>query len=101
MRGCLSISIDFARRFLETTHGWTHDDWLDQNDGDININYKGGTIGSEERQSDAHHYIWVNDRHAPIYYRADYEYSLMKGKEIDELIQQHRPNALKLRVLAM
>ncbi len=95
LRGCLSISRDFARRFLETTHGWEHGECLDQNTKD-NTN-----AGGEFGDSTLSRYIWVNDRHAPIYYRADFEYSLVKGKEIDELIQEHRPHALKLRVLTI
>jgi hypothetical protein len=95
LRGCLSISRDFARRFLETTHGWEHGEWLDRNDGD-NTN-----AGGDFNDRTLSRYMWVNDRHAPIYYHADVEYSLVKGKEIDELIQEHRPHALKLRVLAI
>ena len=44
------------------------------------------------------HHTWVNDRHDPMYVRADSEYSLENGDAIDELIKEHHPHALKRRV---
>ena len=41
---------------------------------------------------------WVNDRRAPMYVRADSEYSLENGRAIDELIGEHHPRALLRRV---
>lgn len=102
MRGCLSISIDFARRFIETTHGWEHGEWLDQNERGSIEDDEENANNRDDRQpsSTSHHYVWVNDRHAPLYPRADLEYSLVKGKEVDALIHEHRPHALKLRILS-
>eukprot|EP00581_Thalassiosira_minuscula_P004394 CAMPEP_0183736512 /NCGR_PEP_ID=MMETSP0737-20130205/49474_1 /TAXON_ID=385413 /ORGANISM="Thalassiosira miniscula, Strain CCMP1093" /LENGTH=330 /DNA_ID=CAMNT_0025970529 /DNA_START=1 /DNA_END=993 /DNA_ORIENTATION=+ len=106
MRGCLSISHDFARRFLETTHGWWHDGQMDGNEHETNttqiLDYESkAEIGSIEKQRLEKHHTWVNDRHDPMYVRADSEYSLEKGKEIDELIKQHHPHALQRRVMSM
>ena len=114
MRGCLSISHDFARRFLETTHGWWHDGSMEHKDESISSeptsmqtkerkDAKSKEIVSEkDRQSsiDSHH-TWVNDRHDPMYVRADSEYSLKKGDEIDQLIGEHHKDALKRRVMSM
>ncbi len=57
-------------------------------------------VTDDDQISTRNQHIWVNDRHCPLYLRADLEYSLVKGKEIDQLIKEHHPHALKLRVLA-
>ena len=59
-------------------------------------------VSEKDRQSsiDSHH-TWVNDRHDPMYVRADSEYSLKKGDEIDQLIGEHHKDALKRRVMSM
>ncbi len=59
IRGCLTISEDFARSFIETTHGWNHD---------------------EDH--------WVDDREVPIYKRADPEFSSEHGDAIDKLLDE-------------
>jgi len=82
MRGCLSVSKEFARKFLETTHGW----W---NDGDL-----------DGISRDTHH-TWVDDRQSPMYVRADSDFSMEHGDAIDRLIEEHHPNALKKRVISM
>jgi hypothetical protein len=131
MRGCLSISTDFARGFLRTTHGWHH-----PQDGDDVVVDDGGGGGGEgggattttqtttttkttttttktttttttsvgvtvvdagPSPSDRRR-TWVNDRRAPMYVRADSEYSLENGRVIDELIGEHHPRALLRRV---
>ena len=89
MRGCLSISTDFARRFLETTSGWWHDG-------------KSSThVSDEDHSTDPDHHTWVNDRHDPMYIRADSEYSVENGAVIDKLIEEHHSDALKRRVTSM
>lgn len=69
IRGCLTISEDFARSFIETTKGWKHD---------------------EDH--------WVDDRDVPIYSRADSEFSNANADKIDKLIEEHKPEALEERV---
>lgn len=81
MRGCLSISKEFAQFFLETTHGW----W---NDGELN-----GT-----NRNTPHHHTWVDDRQSPMYVRADSDFSMQHGDAIDRLIEEHHPHALQKRV---
>lgn len=69
IRGCLTISEDFARSFIETTHGWNH----------------------EEDH-------WVDDRELPIYKRADPEYSNEHGEKIDNLLEEHIEEQIEERV---
>jgi hypothetical protein len=69
IRGCLTISEDFARSFIDTTAGWRHD---------------------EDH--------WVDDRGLPIYKRADPEFSSRHGPRIDRLLGEHEPDALEERV---
>jgi len=71
LRGCLSISPDFAKSFIDTTSGW---------------------------QSDHNVTNWVDDRSDPIYIRADPEYSLTMGKYLDELLEECIPRAFEGRV---
>ena len=115
--------MDFARGFLRTTHGWH---WHDDDDYDYDYDYDygegiGGGKGEGGRAtkkkttttttttttsaltddagsaSDSRR-TWVNDRRAPMYVRADSEYSLENGRVIDELIGEHHPRALLRRV---
>lgn len=76
LRGCLSISNEFAASFLETTQGWHHD-------GDDN--------------AIADHYTWVDDRHCPLYVRADPHYSRSMAATIDDLLQKHVQDAWRKR----
>jgi len=69
LRGCLSISQDFAREFLLTTEGWRRA-------------HEGGGGGDV---------YWVDDRHDPLYPRAVPEYSQKNGPAIDQLLEAHRP----------
>lgn len=69
IRGCLTISEDFARSFIETTHGW---------------------------KDDEDH--WVDDREVPIYQRADTDYSDAHGETIDKLLEDHVEDELQERV---
>jgi hypothetical protein len=71
IRGCLTISEDFARSFIENTAGWEHAD-------------------SEDH--------WVDDREFPIYKRADSEYSNANADMIDQLLEEQNPGALEERV---
>lgn len=73
LRGCLFISMDFCRQFLETTSGWQYPD--------------GDNVFP----------VWVNDRQDPIYGMADYEYSRDFGDELDELLEEYVPEAFARR----
>merc|ERR1711862_178371 len=54
-------------------------------------------IGDDTVTGDTHH-TWINDRLDPMYARADSDYSHSKGAEIDQLLIEHHPYALKRRV---
>lgn len=88
MRGCFSISHDFATRFLETTNGWWSEGKSSRADDDADVH----------SALDQHH-TWVNDRRDPMYVRADSSYSIENGEEIDKLLEEHHPDALKRRVV--
>ena len=70
MKGCLTISKEFARSFIDTTKGW-------HNDEEPNF---------------------VDDREMPLYVRADPELSEKHGPFFDELLEEHRPIAFDKRV---
>lgn len=100
MRGCLSISEEFARSFLDTTKGWYHDG----DGGDVCYETEEGEEGtvcadtSEESKSyDDKHHTWIEDRHLPLYVRADPHYSNSFGEKIDALVRDHHPEALDKR----
>lgn len=101
LRGCLSISNDFAKQFLLTTHGWygcnSNDDDNKQihDDDDDNNTAKQGVVRSDQCH---HHIMWINDRSLPIYTRADIEYSMRHGQLIDQLIHQYHQYALQQRI---
>ena len=106
MRGCLSISHDFARRYLQTTQGWWHDG--QQSDDSKSFEASSETGGNSPRscprdvkQCMDNHHTWVNDRHAPMYVRADRQFSFKMGEEIDKLIGEQHAHALKRRVVSM
>eukprot|EP00970_Alexandrium_tamarense_P014764 scaffold4343_cov195-Alexandrium_tamarense.AAC.22 len=111
MRGCLSISPDFARRFLETTQGWWHDEQAKQGDDGKCTSEERATslnestiapVALDEKETTVNdHHTWVNDRRSPMYVRADSEYSLENGDDIDKLIEEHHPHALKRRVTSL
>ena len=95
MRGCLSISYDFARQFLQTTHGWCCDGDKEEENNDTAKTVGSGT-GTNKNSNGC--YLWVNDRSSPIYKRADVEYSMTNGQLIDELIQEFHHYALQRRM---
>mmetsp|Transcript_99621 Transcript_99621/g.286163 ORF Transcript_99621/g.286163 Transcript_99621/m.286163 type:complete len:273 (-) Transcript_99621:294-1112(-) len=105
LRGCISISEDFAKDFLKTTRGWhlydhdLHPDHHDiddacdnnskANDGMIDSNHASPT--TTRRQGDEHSVHWVDDRDNPLYVRADKEYSQANAHYLDQILREHRP----------
>lgn len=82
MRGCLAISHDFCREFLQTTRGWSAHDFHDTSSDQ-------GGDGSSLIKT-----YWINDRHNPLYVRADQKYSIENADELDCLLKKHRPEIL-------
>mmetsp|Transcript_31262 Transcript_31262/g.74552 ORF Transcript_31262/g.74552 Transcript_31262/m.74552 type:complete len:318 (+) Transcript_31262:98-1051(+) len=106
LRGCLSISKNFARRFLETTTGWWNEGEA-QTVGDfVRRQQMGDTKATDDDDENislsiSDHHTWVDDRLNPMYARADGAFSRGKGAEIDELLKEHHPRALARRVSSM
>jgi hypothetical protein len=80
LRGCLTISEEFAQDFLITTRGWHPKDF----EADASDSHEGGAF-------------WVNDRKNPLYIRADTEYSKSSGRELDLLLKAFRPEMIHRR----
>jgi len=79
LRGCLSISPEFAREFLLTTSGW-HQEHLHEDHH---------SRSSSSSSSSCVH--WINDRHNPRYVRADSVYSKAHADYLDRLLELYRP----------
>ena len=94
LRGCLTISEDFAKEFILTTQGW-----LLYKGNFVVSSADGNGLDDQEADSDERYLQvhWVNDRHDPLYVRADVDYSRVSGHIVDELLQTHLPLALKRR----
>lgn len=97
LRGCLSISHEFARLFLVTTQGWilvTDDKQQQQQHGEEEDN---DNSNNETQHDDCVVVYWVDDRHDPLYIRADAEFSKQAAQELDQLLATYQPRAIKLR----
>lgn len=105
LRGCLTISEDFAHEFVSKTVGWApqeiYQDEVDEiyknetkwDDDDASIRSDDYQL-QNQTQSDIH---WVNDRHNPIYWRGDEEYMRKHADKLDEVIARHRQEQLEQR----
>lgn len=88
LRGCLTISEEFANEFIQTTKGWDPSELMEDTDSD------------EENSSDddMDEGWWVDDRRDPLYSRADKQYSLKNAKKLDALLALNRPEEFGGRV---
>jgi hypothetical protein len=93
MRGCLAVSKEFARMFLQTTHGWWQEGEADRASNANN--------DDESDKSASQHHTWVDDRKCPMYIRADSDFSLENADTIDRMIEEHHPHAFKRRVVCI
>ena len=97
LRGCISISEDFAKDFLKTTRGWhlhdhdLHPDHHDHDDSNSNIEIRDTNHPTPKRLGDEHSVHWVDDRDNPLYVRADKEYSQANAHYLDQILREHRP----------
>lgn len=87
LRGCLSISEQFAHEFIQRTKGWDPKEF--ENDDAV-------TVGSGTGSSSLNHF-YVDDRNDPIYPRGDPNWSRLQATKIDSLIQKHRPRIFGYR----
>ncbi|GKY96233.1 hypothetical protein MPSEU_000583200 [Mayamaea pseudoterrestris] len=100
LRGCLTISEDFAKEFILTTGGW----YIASGDAatykifdakqPATATFDRATANGERQQMQVH---WVNDRHDPLYIRADAEYSMQAARVLDALLQLLVPLAMERR----
>ena len=79
LRGCLSISKEFALNFIDSTHGWWHDQTIHPPEGEIP------------------EYLWVDDRSSPFYSRADEEWSEQMKHMLDDLLKEIHPEPFQKR----
>jgi hypothetical protein len=123
MRGCMGISKEFARNFIDTTIGWSpeevygegddDDDVADsdnedeepdeeqaeycRNIADMKLENASETKEKDSNDTTVEGATWVDDREEPIYMRADPAYSEKKADIIDQLLEDHIPEHLDNR----
>jgi cation transport regulator ChaC len=97
LRGCLAISSLFLREFLITTLGWHPMEIVElQGTKLATLSDKG------ENKTSNTPYIgsWSNDRHDPIYVRADKVYSLENANHLDAHMEEALLPLRQMRILA-
>jgi cation transport regulator ChaC len=122
LRGCLSISPEFAKEFIETTKGWHPDEFLededdeddekengeddgDDDDDDIDAEteaeYEGNETDDNDEVDDENidEGFWVDDRDAPVYIRGDRKWSRRKAKLVDNFLRKYQPEHFASRVV--
>jgi hypothetical protein len=82
LRGCLTISEEFAAEFVTTTRGWHPVDFTSN---------KEYCPGGDDSHGINRVGYWVNDRDTPLYARADSDYSKANETELDDILRRHRP----------
>jgi cation transport regulator ChaC len=102
LRGCLSISEEFAQEFIASTKGWHPDELLDDDDDDgDDADMKASSSSEDKQDSDTdsdYEGIWIDDRHDPVYIRGDPVWSRKNSHELDQLLLEHRPDHFPNRV---
>jgi hypothetical protein len=113
LRGCLSISPEFAKEFIETTKGWHHhhvDDWSKEKSWKIdddgacyysseNDEEDDDTTNNKASSSSSAAVYWVDDRHDPLYKRGDPDWFRSNKQELDALLAKYRPQHFAQRVV--
>jgi hypothetical protein len=88
MRGCLSISSMFLQEFLSSTYGWHYDNLLGMGERTppakaASLSHSRDVTAVTSSDEVAAGRAWSNDRHDPIYKRADQMYSLENANHLD------------------
>mmetsp|Transcript_13 Transcript_13/g.26 ORF Transcript_13/g.26 Transcript_13/m.26 type:complete len:299 (-) Transcript_13:270-1166(-) len=91
LRGCLTISEDFALSFVRTTSGWWHTGM-----GKLDVVEQEEKKKDDDTHDDSHH-TWIDDRHSPTYVRADAVYSRSNSHLLDTLLREHQTAAFEKR----
>jgi hypothetical protein len=107
LRGCFSISDEFASEFVTTTKGWHpnefHDDksvsniFIDENNNHDNTQILGNGDDEDVEQIIVNSSHWVDDRVHPIYPRGDPNWSIRNAVKVDQLLLSMCPQYLKYR----
>lgn len=88
LRGCLTISEEFADEFVTATKGWTAGELdEDESKSDKDSPETVAVCSSKVIESEVH---WINDRSDPIYSRGDQHYMLTNADKLDALLEKHR-----------
>jgi cation transport regulator ChaC len=95
LRGCLSISEEFAQEFIASTKGWHPDELLED---DFNDDESDEDKQDSDSMDSNYEGIWVDDRHDPVYIRGDPVWSRKNSRELDQLLLEHRPDHFPNRV---
>jgi cation transport regulator ChaC len=103
LRGCLSISEEFAQEFIASTKGWHPAELLLDDDDDDDDTSSKAPSSDDKQDSDMdmdsdYEGIWVDDRHQPVYIRGDPVWSRKNSHELDQLLLEHRPDHFPNRV---
>ena len=86
LRGCLTISEEFAIEFISSTKGWSSLDFQKNNNG-----------SDLRNRNPSDEIFWVDDRQDPIYGRADHEYIAKNAPNLDKLLELYRPKEFPFR----
>ncbi|GAX13872.1 hypothetical protein FisN_5Lh233 [Fistulifera solaris] len=92
LRGCLSISDEFATEFIKNTKGW-HPEEIPALDDESAIS----SSESEDDGSVMFEPSWIDDRDDPVYIRGDPTYSRQNSDDLDQLLKKHRPGHFRHR----
>lgn len=99
LRGCLTISDEFAQEFIETTKGWHPAELSDADDDSDSASVSSSSSDESESSGDnMEEGWWVDDRKDPLYVRADSDYSLRHQHKLDSLLKEKIPSKFTRRI---
>ena len=87
LRGCLTISEDFAEQFISNTKGWRPSEVVTDDEQSVEDDESATTTSSTVTDDGVY---WVDDRLDPIYSRGDQQYMLKHKNKLDSLLKRHR-----------
>jgi hypothetical protein len=108
LRGCLTISTSFAQEFIQTTKGWnphaSSQEHKQPSSSSLSSNNTTATTTTnrimkekreqeQQQEEEAAGGWWVEDRHNPLYIRADRGYSLHHAPLLDKLLLDNLPRS--------
>lgn len=97
LRGCLTISKEFADEFIQTTKGWDPLELSDDDDESVSMDDSERSSSSSSDMEEEGGW-WVDDRTDPLYVRADSDYSLRHRHKIDRILKENLPQKFPSRI---